>query len=144
MKNLINIIQEKLKVGSNTKVSNSSIDLLVELLIKHVLYNQNIKNSDFEFWDDTVYNNMYTLYNVPQDFKYFKQFYNEVVKYDQDFKFEGKPMDDMFPDAYFRVNLKDDKKTFIKFDIILDSKEKGINSIDMTENVKKLILNKIK
>jgi len=137
MKDLINII-EKLKVSSNTKVSNSSIDLLVELLIKHVLYNQNIKKSDFELVDKD--DNIYTILNVPQDNKYWKNFYNEIIDYKEEFKFHGDPNDVIFPDDYFKVALKDDKHTFIVFNLYSD----GLNSIDVTDNIRNLILDKIK
>ena len=139
MKDLINIIQEKLKVSSNTKVSNSGIDLLVELLIKIVLSKQGkINKNDFELIDKD--DHIYSILNVPQDNKYWKNFYNEIIEYKEEFKFHGEPNDVVFPDDYFKVALKDDKHTFVVFNLNSD----GLNSIDVTENIKNLILDKIK
>ena len=46
----------------------------------------------------------------------------------------------IFPDDYFKVALKDDKYTFIVFNLYSD----GLNSIDVTDNIRNLILDKIK
>lgn len=138
MKNLISII-EKLKIGSKTKISSEGINLLVELLIKIVLSKQGkINSNDFELYDED--DNIYTILNVPQDNKYWKDFYNEIIKYEDEFKFHGDPNDVVFPDDYFKVALKDDKHTFVVFNLNSD----GLNSIDVTENIKNLILDKIK
>ena len=138
MKDLINII-EKLKIGSKTKISSEGINLLVELLIKIVLSKQGeINNSDFELIDKN--DNIYTILNVPQDNKYWKNFYNEIIEYKEEFKFHGDPNDVNLPDDYFKVALKDDKHTFIVFNLYSG----GLNSIDVTENIKNLILDKIK
>ena len=139
MKSLISIIDEKLKIGSKTKISSEGIDLLVELLIKNVLSKQGeINNSDFELIDKN--DNIYTILNVPQDNKYWKNFYNEIIEYKEEFKFHGEPNDVVFPDDYFKVALKDDKHTFVVFNLNSD----GLNSIDVTENIRNLILDKIK
>jgi len=138
MKNLISII-EKLKIGSKTKISSEGINLLVELLIKIVLSKQGkINKDDFELYDED--DNIYTILNVPQDNKYWKEFYNEIIEYEDEFKFHGDPNDVVFPDDYFKVALKDDKHTFVVFNLNSD----GLNSIDVTENIKNLILDKIK
>jgi len=138
MKNLISII-EKLKIGSKTKISSEGINLLVELLIKIVLSKQkDFNKDDFELYDED--DNIYTILNVPQDNKYWKDFYNEIIEYEEEFKFHGDPNDVVFPDDYFKVALKDDKHTFVVFNLNSD----GLNSIDVTENIKNLILDKIK
>ena len=138
MKNLISII-EKLKIGSKTKISSEGINLLVKLLIKIVLSKQkDFNKDDFELYDED--DNIYTILNVPQDNKYWKDFYNEIIEYEDEFKFHGDPNDVVFPDDYFRVALKDDKHTFVVFNLNSD----GLNSIDVTENIKNLILDKIK
>ena len=138
MKNLISII-EKLKIGAKTQISSEGINLLVELLIKIVLSKQGeINNSDFELIDKN--DNIYTILNVPQDNKYWKNFYNEIIEYKEEFKFHGEPNNVVFPDDYFKVALKDDKHTFVVFNLNSD----GLNSIDVTENIKNLILDKIK
>ena len=138
MKNLISII-EKLKIGSKTQISSEGINLLVELLIKIVLSKQGkINKDDFELYDED--DNIYTILNVPQDNKYWKDFYNEIIEYEDEFKFHGDPNDAVFPDDYFKVALKDDKHTFVVFNLNSD----GLNSIDVTENIKNLILDKIK
>ena len=138
MKNLINII-EKLKIRSTSKISLKSIDLLVELLIQNILSVQDkIKNSDFELIDKD--DNIYSILNVPQDKKYWQSFYKEIINYQDDFKFHGWPMDKRFPDDYFKVALKEDKHEFIVLNLYSD----GLNSIDVTENIKNLILDKIK
>ena len=138
MKNLISII-EKLKIGSKTKISSEGINLLVELLIKIVLSKQkDFNKDDFELYDED--DNIYTILNVPQDNKYWKDFYNEIIEYEDEFKFHGDPNDVVFPDDYFKVALKDDKHTFVVFNLNSD----GLNSIDVTENIKNLILDKIK
>ena len=138
MKNLISII-EKLKIGAKIQISSEGINLLVELLIKIVLSKQGeINNSDFELIDKN--DNIYTILNVPQDNKYWKDFYNEIIEYEDEFKFHGDPNDVVFPDDYFKVALKDDKHTFVVFNLNSD----GLNSIDVTENIRNLILDKIK
>lgn len=138
MKDLINII-EKLKIGSKTKISSEGINLLVELLIKIVLSKQGkINEDDFELYDED--DNIYSILNVPQDNKYWKDFYNEIIKYEDEFIFHGNPNATVFPDDYFRVELKDDKYTFVVFNLSPD----GLNSIDVTENIKNLILDEIK
>ena len=138
MKNLISII-EKLKIGAKTQISSEGINLLVELLIKIVLSKQGeINNSDFELIDKN--DNIYTILNVPQDNKYWKNFYNEIIEYKEEFKFHGEPNNVVFPDDYFKVALKDDKHTFVVFNL----NSGGLNSIDVTENIKNLILDKIK
>jgi len=138
MKSLISII-EKLKIGSTTKISSEGINLLVELLIKIVLSKQkDFNKDDFELYDED--DNIYTILNVPQDNKYWKDFYNEIIEYEDEFKFHGEPNDVVFPDDYFKVALKDDKHTFVVFNLNSD----GLNSIDVTENIKNLILDKIK
>ena len=138
MKNLISII-EKLKIGSKTQISSEGINLLVELLIKIVLSKQkDFNKDDFELYDED--DNIYTILNVPQDNKYWKDFYNEIIEYEDEFKFHGDPNDVVFPDDYFKVALKDDKHTFVVFNLNSD----GLNSIDVTENIKNLILDKIK
>ena len=138
MKNLISII-EKLKIGSKTKISSEGINILVELLIKIVLSKQkDFNKDDFELYDED--DNIYTILNVPQDNKYWKDFYNEIIEYEEEFKFHGDPNDVVFPDDYFKVALKDDKHTFVVFNLNSD----GLNSIDVTENIKNLILDKIK
>ena len=137
MKNLISII-EKLKIGAKTQISSEGINLLVELLIKIVLSKQGeINNSDFELIDKN--DNIYTILNVPQDNKYWKNFYNEIIEYKEEFKFHGDPNNVVFPDDYFKVALKDDKHTFVVFNLSPD----GLNSIDVTENIKNLIIDKI-
>ena len=137
MKNLINII-EKLKIGSTTKIGSEGIDLLVELLIKFVLSKQGkINNSDFELYDEDDHS--YTIFNVPQDNKYWKDFYNEIIEYKDEFKFQGDPNNVNLPDDYFKVALKDDKYTFVIFNL----SPNGLNSIDVTENIKNLIIDKI-
>ena len=139
MKSLISIIDEKLKIGSKTKISSEGINLLVELLIKIVLSKQkDFNKDDFELYDED--DNIYTILNVPQDNKYWKDFYNEIIEYKEEFKFHGEPNDVVFPDDYFKVALKDDKHTFVVFNLNSD----GLNSIDVTENIKNLILDKIK
>jgi len=139
MKSLISIIDEKLKIGSKTKISSEGINLLVELLIKNVLSKQGkINKDDFELIDKD--DHIYSILNVPQDNKYWKDFYNEIIEYEDDFRFHGDPNDVVFPDDYLKVALKDDKHTFIVFNIYSG----GLNSIDVTDNIRNLILDKIK
>ena len=68
MKNIVNFIQEKLQINQDSKIKEKNeVKFLSDLLIKYVLKNQNIKKDDFIDWD----NKYFTLYNVPQDRKYF-------------------------------------------------------------------------
>ena len=141
MKQFSQYIQEKLKVNSNSKVSKnlSAFDILVDTF-KNIVIQEQLSDSDFERHDD-----FYMLYKIPQDPKYFKDFINEIEPYNDLYKFLG-DQSGPYPDYYYTIQLKSDKKTFIIFNFSdHDSKKwsykKGdIVSIDVSRNIKEALL----
>ena len=143
MKNIVNFIQEKLQINQDSKIKEKNeVKFLSDLLIKYVLKNQNIKKDDFIDWD----NKYFTLYNVPQDRKYFLNFYNQFENDKDNFILEGDPFKKTYPDTWLTIKSKKDKNTFIIFNFndITDSNHKikkgDIVSLDISTNIKDYIL----
>lgn len=143
MKNIVNFIQEKLQINQDSKIKEKNeVKFLSDLLIKYVLKNQNIKKDDFIDWD----NKYFTLYNVPQDRKYFLNFYNQFENDKDNFILEGDPFKTPYPDTWLTIKSKKDKNTFIIFNFndITDSNHKikkgDIVSLDISTNIKDYIL----
>lgn len=138
MKHLNQYIVEKFKIKKDIQIEIMDIKLLTKLLKDIVLVNQDkIVKSDFQDWKT----GMYTLYNVPQDEKYYKEFIDKLEKYSDDLQFLKNPKRD-FKHA---IGIKGDDQTCIIFNFMdendtLGGKKGDINSIDVSKNIMELLI----
>ena len=132
MKQLTQYINEKLHVSNYKKQSN--LELLVEIFKKEVLCDQGkIKEDDFENWNT----GMHTLFNVPQSRQYYEDFVKAIKPYNDLLQYKGEQY-------YSAFGLKEDNSVCITFNFVTDNDKDAkigdINSVDVSTNIKKLLL----
>ena len=139
MKNLKDIILEKLIINKNTKIdkdkyNKNTLSYLVDALKKTLLSNTHtFKENDFITWNT----GMSTYFHNQKDHKYYDLFLKEIedIKDLLQFKTEAKGYSEY-------IGLKDDNTVCISIHFNANQKlEKSkINNIDISENIKKLLI----
>ena len=136
MKHLDLYIQEKLQINKDSKIRNTkTIDLLLDAILNTFLLGQNIKKVIFIDW----HTGMFTTYDIHKDHSYYDLFLKEIDDFKDllQFKTEQKGYKE-------HIGVKEDNTVCltINFNDNKDINKANIINIDISKNLKELLINK--
>ena len=134
MNSLTNFIIEKLKINKDSKANSDTLSYLVDALKKTILSNRHtFKETDFEDWNT----GMSTYFNNEKDHEYYDLFLKEIEDIKDLLQFKSDR------GGYTEhIGLKEDNTVCISinFDTDQNLERAKINNIDISKNIKDLLI----
>jgi hypothetical protein len=136
MKHLDLYIQEKLQINKDSKIRNiKPIKLLSDAILNTFLLKQNLKDDDFIDW----HTGMLTIYDINKDHSYYDLFLKEIDDFKDLLQFKSE-----YNGYKQHIGIKEDNTVCvtINFNDNKDINKANIINIDISKNLKELLINK--